>query len=69
MSDLRMVAVTSEQVAELERYIELLMRGHKNERAALMMTLTLAWRFAKPEEPVLPDNVVEFDSYSRKAGA
>lgn len=66
MSDTRMVAMTAEQHAEIERYIELLMRANKNERATKMMNLALAYRFAKPAEPALPDNVVAIDNYSRK---
>jgi len=63
---MRMVAMTAEQAEEIERYIELLMRGHKNERAATMMNLSLAWRFAVSNEPPLPNNVVQLDGYSRR---
>lgn len=64
-----MVAMTAEQAEEIERYIELLMRARRNERAAQMMNLALAYKFAKQNEPSLPDNVVELGSYSRKVGA
>lgn len=69
MTDLRMVAMTAEQAAEVERYIKMLMRGNRNERAARMMELAAAYKFASPLEPVLPDNVVEFGGWSRKVGA
>ena len=69
MSDSRMVSMTAEQAAEIEAYIELLMRAHKNERASQMMNLALAYKFAKPIEPPLPENVVQFGDWSRKVGA
>ena len=69
MTDTRMVAMTSEQYDEVERYIELLMRGNKNERASTMMTLALAYKFARPTEPVRPSNVVDLHDFSRKVGA
>lgn len=69
MSDFRMVAMTAEQAAEIERYAVQLMRANKNERAATMMNLSLAFKFAQPCEPVLPDNVVQFGDWSRKVGA
>lgn len=62
----RMVYMTAEQHADIERYIEQEMRAFHNERAARMMTLSLAYRFAS--DP-LPDNVVELDVHSRKVGA
>jgi len=61
-----MVAMTAEQYAEVERCIEFLMRLNRNERAATMMNLALAYKFAASVEPTLPSNVVEF---SRKVGA
>ena len=67
MTDERPVLMSAEQYEEINRYIELLMRGHKNERAALMMNLALAYKFAKPVEPELPSNVVEFGTYSKRA--
>jgi hypothetical protein len=67
MSDERSVFMTAEQHAEIERHIVDLMRRDKNDRASLMMTLSLAYKFARPVEPVVPSNVVQFDSYSRKA--
>ena len=74
MSDIRMVAMTAEQHEEIEHYIQLLMRGHRNERAASMMNLALAYKFAKKNEPELPSNVVPLvthagNNWSRKAGA
>ena len=64
-----MVAMTAEQHAEIERHIVELMRRHKNERASQMMNLALAYKFAKPSEPVLPSNVVELHGHSRRVGA
>ena len=58
-----MVAMTSEQYVEVERCIEALMRMNRNERAATLMTLALAYKFAKPEAPT---NVVELHGYSQK---
>ena len=71
MSDLRMVAMTAEQAAEIDRYIELLMRGHMSERASTMMNLALAYKFARPQEPELPTNVYPIvrhagDSWSKR---
>lgn len=65
----RMVYMTEAQYAEVESLIEALMRAKQTERAALLMNLSLSYRFAAPAEPVLPDNVVELHGYSRKAGA
>lgn len=65
----RMVAMTAEQAAEVDRYIEVLMRANYNERAAKMMNLALAYKFAQDVEPPLPDNVVALDSFSRRVGA
>jgi hypothetical protein len=69
MSDERAVVMNAEQYAEIERHIEDLMRANRNERAAAMMNLALAWRFAAPIEPPRPSNVVELASYSRKVPA
>lgn len=63
--DGRMVYMTPEQHAEIERYILELMRAHHNERASTMMNLALAYKFAEPPKP--PSNVVEMHGYSRKA--
>jgi hypothetical protein len=69
MSAMRMVAMSAEQAAELDRYIEDLMRRHKNARASLMMTLSLAYRFAPVPKPEPRSNVVELDFHSRRVGA
>jgi hypothetical protein len=66
MSDERGVLMTAEEYAEIETYIRVLMRANKNERAALMMNLALKYKFAKPVDAPLPENVVEIGSYSRK---
>jgi hypothetical protein len=65
----RMVHMTESQYQEVERCLEDLMRGNKNERAAEMMRLALAYKFAEPAAPELPLNVVEIDRWSRKVGA
>lgn len=59
MSDERIVAMSAEQRAELDRYILELMRAHQNERAALMMHLARSYMFAPPLKPPPPSNVVE----------
>ena len=69
MSDERTVIMTAEQYAEVERCIEERMRMNKNDRAATLMNLALAYKFARPIEPAPPSNVVEFHGYSRKVGA
>ena len=69
MSDMRMVAMSAEQYEEVNRHIEMLMRGNLNERASTMMTLALAYKFAKPEEPELPTNVVDLHDFSKRVGA
>ena len=62
---MRMVAMTAEQAAELDRCIQELMRGHKNERASTLMNLKLSYQFAKPEAPSRT-NVVDLHDFSRK---
>lgn len=69
MTDTRMVAMSDEQAAEIERYIEQLMRASKNERASLMMNLALAYKFAKTSEPERAPNVVDLHDFSRRVGA
>lgn len=65
-----MVAMTFEQYDCLERLIPKLMHERLEREACLMMNLALAWRFAKPVEPVLPSNVVAFpEQHSRRVGA
>ena len=64
-----MVAMTAEQHEEIERHIVELMRRHKNERASTMVNLALAYKFARPQQPVLPANVVELHGHSRRVGA
>jgi hypothetical protein len=66
VTDTRTILMTAEQAAEIERHIGQLMRANQNERASLMMALSLAYKFAPPTEPALPDNVVEFGSYSKR---
>jgi hypothetical protein len=66
VTDLRMVAMTAEQFAEVERCVVDLMRANRNARASTMMTLSLAYKFAAPTEPALPDNVVQLDGYSKR---
>lgn len=67
MSDSRSVLMTAEQAQEIDRYIELLMRAHKNERATLMMNLALAYKFSPKQPTTWPDNVVELHGFSRRA--
>jgi hypothetical protein len=65
----RYVLMNAEQAADLDLYILQLMRSGENERASRMMNLTLAFKFAKPAKPPLPENVVEIDKNSRKVPA
>ena len=65
MSD-RMVAMSQEQADILEDVGVDLMR-YEDLRAMKVLALSLAFKFAAPIEPPLPDNVVEFGNYSRKA--
>lgn len=61
----RMVAMTDEQAEILEELGVDLMR-RQDDRAMKVLSLSLAWKFAKPIAPPLPPNVVEFSTYSRK---
>ena len=61
----RPVFISGEQAQILEALgVELMRRG--DDRAMKVLALSLAYKFAKPLEPELPDNVVEFDSYSKR---
>lgn len=62
----RLVLMTDEEHREIDRCIADLMRAKKNERAARLMQLSSKFRFTKPLEPELPDNVVEIGRWSRK---
>ena len=61
---LRSVAITDEQAQILEDVGVEMMR-EQDDRAMKLLSLSLAYKFAKPEPP-LPDNVVALDGYSRK---
>ena len=68
MSELRTIAMSSEQAQIIDEVvIPGLMRAGDEQRAAKMMALALAWKFAKRPAPEVPDNVVELHGYSRKA--
>lgn len=68
MSELRSVSMSQEQARILDEVvIPKLMRASDERNASLMMALALAWKFAKSDAPELPRNVVQLDSYSRKA--
>lgn len=64
MTDARIVTMTAEQLDDVERYVESLMRDGDTARASRMMVLSLAYKFAKAAEPPLPDNVIVFPGHS-----
>lgn len=66
MSDIRMVPMSAEVAEEIDRYIELLMRTHKNERATLMMTHRMGYTFARPQTAERAENVVDLHDFSKK---
>ncbi len=37
-----------------------------DERAIKLLALSLAYKWARPSEPPVPDNVVSLDTYSRR---
>lgn len=65
MNDIRPVAMSREQAVILEA-VGVQMLRDQDERAIKLLALSLAYKFAKPTEPTLPDNVVEFGSYSKR---
>ena len=66
--DLRTVAMSAEQAQILEDVGVGMMRD-EDDRAMKVLALSLAYKFAKPQAPPLPDNVLEFSAYSRRVGA
>ena len=62
----RMVAVSAEQAQILEDVGVQMMRDD-DDRAMKVLALSLAYKFGKDIAPPLPDNVVEFESWSRRA--
>ena len=64
----RTVAMSKEQADILEQLGVDLMRVD-DDRAMKVLALSLAYKFAKPLAPPLPDNVVVMDTFSRKVGA
>lgn len=62
----RLVAIDAEQAQILEDVGVDLMRTN-DERAMKVLAISLAYKWAAPIEPPLPDNVVTLDGYSRKA--
>ena len=64
----KLVAIDAEQAKILEDVGVALMRAD-DDRAMRVLSISLAYKWAKLIEPPLPDNVVEFGSYSRKVGA
>lgn len=69
MSDFRSVPVSDEQARILDEVVvPMLMRSGDDRSALMMMSLSLACRFAaKPDEP--SSNVVELHGYSRRVPA
>lgn len=53
-----MVSMNAQQYGEIEQLIYDLMRADETERASRMMSLALAYKFARDVEPALPENVV-----------
>jgi len=70
MASPRMVPMTQEQYDALnEHVIPSLMRADLTEMATHLMGLALAFKWAdEPVEP-LPENVIQFDTYSRRVEA
>lgn len=62
----RMVAMSQEQADILED-IGVDLMSTDDQRAMKVLALSLAYKFATPLTPALPDNVVEFGSYSKRA--
>lgn len=46
----RLVLMSAEQAAEIERCVEVLIRANLNEQANAMMGVALAYKFARPVE-------------------
>lgn len=65
MSGERAVVMSAEQAQVLEEVGVELMR-HKDERAMKLLTISLAYKFARPIDPQVPDNVVELHGWSRR---
>jgi hypothetical protein len=68
MTDERAVLMDAEQADLLNELTERLIREN-DPRAMKLGSLAIAYKFAKPVEPDLPDNVVPLDPWSRKVGA
>ena len=66
MSDSRSVVMTGEQAALVDEMTQRLMR-EGDLRAMQLGALFMAYKFARPLEPPLPENVVAIDNWSRKA--
>ena len=62
----RFVMIDAEQAQILED-VAVEMMHVDDGRAMKVAAISLAYKWAKPLEPPLPDNVVEFGAYSRKA--
>lgn len=65
---IRQVPMSREQADILEDLGVDLMRMN-DERAVKVLALSLGWKFSPPLYPPLPDNVVEFDHYSRRVSS
>jgi hypothetical protein len=66
----RLVPISQEQAQILEDVAVQMMRDNDEKRAIKLLALSLAYKWAKPTEPPLPENVVplvdRIDSYSRR---
>lgn len=66
----RHVPMTPEQFKVLDEVVVPgLMRANDQRRAAEMMALALAYKFAPENKPELPSNVVEMQGFSRRVEA
>lgn len=59
----RLVAMSAEQAQILEDVGVEMMR-QQDDRAMKVLALSLAFKFAKPLESPLPENVIDFKAYS-----
>lgn len=66
--DGRTVTITGEQAKILEDVGVDLMR-RSDSRAMKVLSISLAYKWAKPKVPPMPDNVVELRGFSKKVGA
>ena len=67
---IRQVPMTQEQYDVLnDHVIPSLMRAELTEMATHLMALSLAYKWADEPVGVLPENVVQFDRYSRRVEA